>query len=355
MVDARTLLRDLRESLGARRSDGPPHILWSTTTSRSAQLLRQELEGHGYVVHEAADGHEGFRMARALGPDLVTLDVMMPDVNGFDVAAALRQDPATMRIPVMMISVVQDEPGASRSVSTATSPSRSTVSTCSSTWRRCWLRAAGSGTSSSRTVTPRWSRPSARRSRPRMAGDPVEPTPSSRWCEHSPDVVIARKPTRVTRPASSTRPRGPRPSTPSSSSTSEVFVAARRGKILIVDDEAHIRTPARADSRGPRRRGRRAADGVRRSGRAGLVEAERPDLVFLDVMMPSMNGYDVCRAVRTDLGLTDVTIVLLTAKGQEADRRRGVEVGADVFLTSRSTRTSSSTWRVPSRALDEGR
>jgi DNA-binding response OmpR family regulator len=55
--------------------------------------------------------------------------------------------------------------------------------------------------------------------------------------------------------------------------------------------------------------------------------------VFLDVMMPSMNGYEVCRAVRTDLGLTDVTIVLLTAKGQEADRRRGVEVGADEFLT----------------------
>ena len=80
-------------------------------------------------------------------------------------------------------------------------------------------------------------------------------------------------------------------------------------KILIIDDEAH--------------------------GEAGLalVEAERPDLVFLDVMMPSMNGYEVFRAVRTDLGLTDVTIVLLTAKGQEADRQRAVEVGADEFLT----------------------
>ena len=109
MVDARTLLRDLRESFGARRSDGPPHILVVDDHQPVRQLLRQELEGHGYVVHEAADGHEGLRMARALGPDLVTLDVMMPDVNGFDVAAALRQDPATMRIPVMMISVVHDE------------------------------------------------------------------------------------------------------------------------------------------------------------------------------------------------------------------------------------------------------
>ena len=115
VVDAGTLLRDLRDSFGARRTDGPPHILVVDDHQPVRQLLRQELEGHGYVVHEAADGHEGFRMARALGPDLVTLDVMMPDVNGFDVAAALRQDPATMRIPLMMISVVNDE-GRARAV-----------------------------------------------------------------------------------------------------------------------------------------------------------------------------------------------------------------------------------------------
>ena len=50
-------------------------------------------------------------------------------------------------------------------------------------------------------------------------------------------------------------------------------------------------------------------------------------------MMPRMNGYEVCRAVRADLGLTDVTIVLLTAKGQDADREQGLAVGADEFRT----------------------
>ena len=60
-------------------------------------------------MHEAVDGHEAVRMARALGPDLVTLDVMMPDINGFDVAAALRHDPATLRIPILVVSVVHDE------------------------------------------------------------------------------------------------------------------------------------------------------------------------------------------------------------------------------------------------------
>ena len=83
-----------------------------------------------------------------------------------------------------------------------------------------------------------------------------------------------------------------------------------------------------------------AADGA---AALALIAAERPDLVFLDVMMPRMNGYEVCRAVRSDLGLTDVTIVLLTAKGQDADRVQGLAVGADEFRTNCSTRTRSST------------
>jgi len=55
--------------------------------------------------------------------------------------------------------------------------------------------------------------------------------------------------------------------------------------------------------------------------------------LFLDVMMPKMNGFDVCRAVKRDLGLADVYTVLLTAKGQEVDRQKGEEVGADLYMT----------------------
>jgi two-component system alkaline phosphatase synthesis response regulator PhoP len=50
-------------------------------------------------------------------------------------------------------------------------------------------------------------------------------------------------------------------------------------------------------------------------------------------MMPKMNGMEVCRRVKKELGLNDVFIVLLTAKGQELDRQKGQEVGADVYMT----------------------
>jgi len=64
-----------------------------------------------------------------------------------------------------------------------------------------------------------------------------------------------------------------------------------------------------------------------------IIQTERPQLVFLDVMMPKMNGMEVCRRVKKELGLNDVFIVLLTAKGQELDRQKGQEVGADVYMT----------------------
>ena len=56
-------------------------------------------------------------------------------------------------------------------------------------------------------------------------------------------------------------------------------------------------------------------------------------MVFLDVMMPKMNGMEVCRKVKKELALNDVFIVLLTAKGQELDRQKGQEVGADLYMT----------------------
>ena len=63
------------------------------------------------------------------------------------------------------------------------------------------------------------------------------------------------------------------------------------------------------------------------------IKAERPALVFLDVMMPRVNGLEVCHMVKHDLGMQDVHIVLLTAKGQEFDKQKGTDVGANLYLT----------------------
>jgi DNA-binding response OmpR family regulator len=58
-----------------------------------------------------------------------------------------------------------------------------------------------------------------------------------------------------------------------------------------------------------------------------------PELVLLDVMMPKRNGYDVCRALRADPHFARLRIVMLTAKGRDADRRAGLDLGVDAYLT----------------------
>ena len=64
-----------------------------------------------------------------------------------------------------------------------------------------------------------------------------------------------------------------------------------------------------------------------------IIEREHPDLVFLDVMMPKLDGFQVVERVRANAALDGVRIVLLTARGQDADRQKGETVGADAYVT----------------------
>ena len=64
-----------------------------------------------------------------------------------------------------------------------------------------------------------------------------------------------------------------------------------------------------------------------------IIMAERPALVYLDLMMPHVDGLDVCKTVKSEQGAPETYIVMLTAMGQETDRQRAKEVGADLYLT----------------------
>ena len=104
-------------------------------------------------------------------------------------------------------------------------------------------------------------------------------------------------------------------------------------KLLIVDDEAHIRMLLEQTLEDLEDEGVEFFSAQNGEEALEIIQAEQPQLVFLDVMMPKMNGMEVCRRVKKELGLDHVFIVLLTAKGQELDRQKGQEVGADLYMT----------------------
>ena len=104
-------------------------------------------------------------------------------------------------------------------------------------------------------------------------------------------------------------------------------------KILIIDDEPHIR--ALLEQTLEDFEDEDVEILTAKDGEEGLevIEEERPNLVFLDVMMPKKNGFDVCQTVKKEWNFADVYIVMLTAKGQEFDKKKGLEVGADTYMT----------------------
>jgi two-component system, OmpR family, alkaline phosphatase synthesis response regulator PhoP len=103
--------------------------------------------------------------------------------------------------------------------------------------------------------------------------------------------------------------------------------------ILIVDDEPHLRTLIHQTLEELEDEGVELLTASNGEEALATIEAVKPNLVFLDVMMPKLSGFDVCQRTKQELGLTGIYIVLLTAKGQEFDRQRGQEVGADLYMT----------------------
>jgi len=104
-------------------------------------------------------------------------------------------------------------------------------------------------------------------------------------------------------------------------------------KILIVDDEAHLRMLLQQTLEELEDEGVEIFTASNGDEALETIREEKPNLVFLDVMMPKRNGFEVCQTVKHELGLSEVHIILLTAKGQEFDRQRGQEAGADLYMT----------------------
>ena len=101
-------------------------------------------------------------------------------------------------------------------------------------------------------------------------------------------------------------------------------------RILIADDEPDIVTSLEFLMRGGDYEVRVAINGEEA---LRLAESFRPDVVLLDVMMPQRSGFEVCQKIRANPALQEIKIIMLTAKGRNAERDRGLNLGANAYVT----------------------
>lgn len=109
-VELNALLNQLKSEIAAATSSlggTPKTILVVDDEAPVRELLKQELSAEGYLIIEAQNGVEALQQVKRQRPDLVILDVRMPGISGFDVAAALKTDPHTILMPIIILSIVQ--------------------------------------------------------------------------------------------------------------------------------------------------------------------------------------------------------------------------------------------------------
>jgi two-component system, OmpR family, alkaline phosphatase synthesis response regulator PhoP len=102
-----------------------------------------------------------------------------------------------------------------------------------------------------------------------------------------------------------------------------------KGKVLVVDDEEYIQHILNFSF------GAEGYDVVTASdGAEGLSKAkdEKPDVIVMDIMMPRMDGYEACKKIKADPATRNIPVILLTAKGRDADRKLGSDAGADDYV-----------------------
>lgn len=102
------------------------------------------------------------------------------------------------------------------------------------------------------------------------------------------------------------------------------------GHILIIEDEEHIVELIKFNLENNGYKVSFATDGQKG---LELIESEQPDLVLLDLMLPKVDGIDICNRIKNNKNLKEIPIIMLTAKSGETDKIIGLEIGADDYIT----------------------
>jgi adenylate cyclase len=249
-------------SRAASSTEAPPQagdcVLVIDDDLTARELIAEHLKAEGFSVTTAPGGLEGLKLAKELRPIAITLDVMMPDLDGWSVLAALRQDAELAEIPVIMVSILDEQ-----------------------------RRAASLGAAGYLT------KPIERERLRRLVG--------------------------------------------------RFRVPARPTRVLLVEDDADQRERLRGWLDGAQWALQEAANGREALAR---VQAEKPDVILLDLMMPEMDGFAVVAALQKEPRWSDIPVIVVTARDLDSQDRERLNSGVQSVLVKETFRPAELVERI---------
>jgi len=260
----------------------PPKILIIEDNLLNLELATDLLEGNGFVIYSAQTAEEGMRIAREILPDLVLMDISLPGIDGLHATKELKANPATSDLTVVGLTahaMKGDEALA--------------------------LKAGCDGyltkPINTRTFIATVTRFLALRNLRKTIDHPLE-------------KPIMQNGIGNINPLPTTAPSA---------------IPDSLGFVLVVDDEEQNRTLLRDALEA---RGYLVAEAENGTMALQKTAEHPPDVVLLDVMMPQMDGFEVCRRLKTDGKTAHIPILMVTALSDRKERLMGIAVGANDFL-----------------------
>ncbi len=295
------------ESLSADKEAAEKTILVVEDSKTARKVVSMVLGRKGYKIIEATSGTEALLAIEGIAPDLVLLDVMLPDMTGYEVLSAIRKNSELSEVPVVMLT-----------------------SKCGSADR---LKGMVTGSNEYLTkpfdpakllvVLDKYLDPKdevVQNSQPEY-GEKTE-SPSVAKIEPAAKAQVV-KPAVV----------DPIKVKPAATVEKPVIVAPKKSaekSVLIVEDSP---TSRKVISMVLSRKGYLVSEAASGGEAFEKVTDEIPRLILLDAMLPDMTGYDILAKLKQDSRLKEIPVVMLTAKDSPVDREKGMRAGSVAYLT----------------------
>jgi len=265
-------------------------ILVIEDSKTSRKVISLVLNRQGYDIAEATTGSEGLAQLAEVLPDLILLDVMLPDMDGYQILSKIRSDDRLKTVPVVMLT-----------------GKRSSVD-----------RMKGMASGANEYLTKPFDPAKLVKVLERFMGSDDKNRVSIPVTQ-APAVKIPRAAHRTAK--TSVVPGVKMPPKP---------VSTRGVSILIVEDSP---TTRKVISMVLKRKGYSLQEATTGTEALSLIDTGAPDLILLDAMLPDMSGYDILAQLKTNETFQKIPVVMLTAKLGATDRQKGLQAGAVAYLT----------------------